>query len=169
MNKNKGTAYGFMNCRASRGDVKWIANDVKEVLQMPPLQEGPQYVPLSQQFKIDVARGLKTEWEVQAKKKLLAFMQYAIGKGLIMPSSAVDAITTDKAQSIGNLYVLRAEVPGAQNLSVANDLADIMNQMYQSPLFQKGETFHGAIAFYDKNFRNYVIRTGNEAKPPEPT
>ncbi len=62
-----------------------------------------------------------------------------------------------EAKESGNIrYVLEATYPRATNRNTADEVAAILNQAYQSPLYQKGEEFYGAIFYKEKG--NYVSR-----------
>ncbi|MGV8151703.1 MAG: hypothetical protein ACP5OG_01355 [Candidatus Nanoarchaeia archaeon] len=61
-----------------------------------------------------------------------------------------------EAKDEGINYVLEAKYEGATNRQTADELALIMNQAYQSQLYQKGEQFRGAI-FYKEEGR-YLTR-----------
>lgn len=52
-----------------------------------------------------------------------------------------------EAKSQGIKYVLEAKYSGANNQEAAKELSGIMNQAYQSPLYQEGEQFSGAIVY----------------------
>lgn len=60
-----------------------------------------------------------------------------------------------KADYYGNNYVLEAK-SASTNEAAANELADILNQAYQSPLYSDGEAFSGGIVYQDKG--RYVFR-----------
>lgn len=53
-------------------------------------------------------------------------------------------------------YAPLVRYPGATSKSAADEAAAIMNQAYQSPLYQKGEPFRGEIVF--KRGAEYVSR-----------
>lgn len=53
-------------------------------------------------------------------------------------------------------YMFQAEYPNRNNEEAADELAAILNQAYQSPLYTEGKQFTGAIV-YEKNGR-YVFR-----------
>jgi hypothetical protein len=52
-----------------------------------------------------------------------------------------------EAREAGIQYVLTAAQPHAPNSITANELGDILNMLYQSPLYQKGDAFKGDIVF----------------------
>jgi len=61
-----------------------------------------------------------------------------------------------EAQEEGMKYVLEAKYKGATNQATANEVADILNQVYQSTLYQPGEALRGAVV-YEQN-GEYVFR-----------
>jgi hypothetical protein len=69
--------------------------------------------------------------------------------------SDLTSIARDAKES-GIKYVFDATHDGATNEETADKLATILNQAYQSPLFEKGEKFHGAVVYEDKG--KYVFR-----------
>jgi len=48
-------------------------------------------------------------------------------------------------------FVIVASYPRGTNEAAANELADLLNAAYASPLFQYGEDFRGGIAYEDDN------------------
>jgi len=52
-----------------------------------------------------------------------------------------------KAKEQGINYLLEATYPHANHKATANELADILNQAYQSSLYQAGEPFNGAVVY----------------------
>lgn len=61
-----------------------------------------------------------------------------------------------EAKNAGIKYVMEATLPNATNRQTADELATILNQSYQSPLYQEGEQFRGKVV-YEKRGR-YVFR-----------
>ena len=61
-----------------------------------------------------------------------------------------------EAQEAGMKYLLQASYPTASNVKTADELSSVLNQAYQSPLYQKGTEFRGAIFYEDKG--TYVSR-----------
>jgi len=62
-----------------------------------------------------------------------------------------------EAEEGGMRYVLEATYPNATNKQTADELASIINQAYQSPLYNEGDPFRGAVVYKQKNryaFRN---------------
>ncbi|MBI2663611.1 hypothetical protein HYX15_03735 [Candidatus Woesearchaeota archaeon] len=61
-----------------------------------------------------------------------------------------------EAGESGIKYMLKANYPDADNNTTADELAGILNQAYQSPLYKKGEEFKGTIVYEEKG--DYIFR-----------
>jgi hypothetical protein len=61
-----------------------------------------------------------------------------------------------EAKESGIRYVMEANYPNATNCQTAEELASVLNQAYQSQLYQKGEQFRGKIVYKDRE--RYVFR-----------
>jgi len=61
-----------------------------------------------------------------------------------------------EAKDTGIRYVMEATYPNATNHQTADEVASILNQAYQSPLYQKGEQFRGEVVFKERG--RYVFR-----------
>jgi hypothetical protein len=53
-------------------------------------------------------------------------------------------------------YVLEATYPGGNNKNTADEVAAILNQAYQSPLYKAKEPFKGAIVYEENG--EYIFR-----------
>ena len=62
-----------------------------------------------------------------------------------------------EAAGEGLRYVLQATYSKATNEKTADYLVNLLNQTYQSPLYQEGETFEGGIVYKGDN-NKYVFR-----------
>jgi hypothetical protein len=62
----------------------------------------------------------------------------------------------DEAKKSGIRYMIKANYPTATNRQTADEVADILNQVYHSPLYNKGELFRGSV-FY-KEGGEYISR-----------
>ena|SRR3989344_4996583 len=60
------------------------------------------------------------------------------------------------AKDAGIRYVMEATYPNATNHQTADEVASILNQAYQSPLYQKGEQFRGEVVYKEKG--KYIFR-----------
>lgn len=60
------------------------------------------------------------------------------------------------AKDAGIKYVLEGKCANVNNKETADEVASILNQAHQTPLYQNGELFNGAIV-YKKNGK-YVFR-----------
>jgi len=61
-----------------------------------------------------------------------------------------------EAKQTGLNYTLQATYPNATNKKTADELAAILNQAYQSPLYADKEEFRGGIIYKEKD--EYVFR-----------
>ena len=61
-----------------------------------------------------------------------------------------------RAKKEGIRYVLEASYSGASNKETADEVAGILNQAYQTPLYQDGEPFQGVVIY--KEGDKYVFR-----------
>lgn len=61
-----------------------------------------------------------------------------------------------KAKESGMRYVLEARYGGATNKQAADEVASVMNQAYNSPLYSDKEEFRGGIVYQDRG--RYVFR-----------
>lgn len=56
-----------------------------------------------------------------------------------------------RAKVSGSKYFMKAKLPDATNKETADELAAILNQAYQSPLYDEGEPFFGEICYKEGN------------------
>jgi len=61
-----------------------------------------------------------------------------------------------EAKDSGIKYVLEAEYEGATNKQTADEVASVLNQAYQSPLYSDKEDFRGSVIYEDMG--NYISR-----------
>lgn len=61
-----------------------------------------------------------------------------------------------EAKGAGIRYVMEATYPNATNHQTADEVASILNQAYQSLLYQKGEQFRGEVVYKDRG--KYIFR-----------
>ena len=61
-----------------------------------------------------------------------------------------------EAKEAGMKYIMEATCPNATNRQTADELSAILNQAYQSPLYQKGEKFRGEIVYKENG--EYLFR-----------
>ena len=55
-----------------------------------------------------------------------------------------------EAKDAGIKYVMEATYPNATNNQTADELASILNQAYQSPLYEKGKAFRGIVVYKER-------------------
>ena len=63
---------------------------------------------------------------------------------------------SQEAKEAGIRYAIRAKLPNSTNERTADEVSGILNQAYQSPLYQNGERFVGHILY--KKGSEYVSR-----------
>ena len=61
-----------------------------------------------------------------------------------------------EANEAGLNYILEAKYPGKSNQEAADQVADVLNQAYQSPLYADGEKFFGDVLYRHRS--KYVSR-----------
>ena len=61
-----------------------------------------------------------------------------------------------RSKDSGRRYVMRATCENMGNEPIAKEVVAIMNQAYQSPLYDEGEGFNGEI-FYEKGGRYITV------------
>ena len=77
---------------------------------------------------------------------------------------SMDDLTGDSqllqiAQDVKNAgirYVMEATYPDATNRQTADEVVSILNQAYQSPLYEKGEEFRGEVIYKERG--RYLFR-----------
>jgi len=164
-----GKAYGFMNCRKSRGDVEWIAQDLKGFMYEDLKSQLGHNAPRLDLMRLKVNQGLTCLKQrgklIEARTELLKTVIRAEKEGRIFSKPAVAIMGalrmngTDYAlvYTFGNLYMIGASMPGASNLQVADELSAIMNNMYSTGyLFEDGEPFRGMITYLENG--GYILR-----------
>jgi hypothetical protein len=100
------------------------------------------------------------ESELPAIRKLVktpSKLELSLTEGMdnLKGDSKLKALAQEAKQD-GINYVLEATYSNASNKQAADEVAGIINQAYQLPLYKKGEQFKGGIAYEDKG--NYVFR-----------
>ncbi len=181
-NPNSGRAYAFINCTKPKSDVEWIANDIRGMFaQEIPLLER-MTLKVNRGLTFLSARGRM----VEAKSELLKVVRDAEARcalftkreedelikpvracdpamALVEPQGpmAIDArvFASIRRRAASDLYAIRASLPNTPNKTVADELAAIVNQMYQSPLYSEGERFWGIIAYLDEGSFTVPIKS----------
>lgn len=92
---------------------------------------------------------------VRTPKHLKLALIDAVIPELYSRNSELESIAQDAADA-GIKYSLLAKCSTLSNSQTADEVAGILNQAYQSPLYQEGEDFRGKI-FYKAN-SEYVER-----------
>lgn len=130
-----GKAYAFFNCNASKNEIEAELPTIRKLTQTP------------NQLEISLTENVN---ELKGDQNLLKF----IGQNKVYPifPSKLKALIVN-AQTIKMIdlrYVLKAKYPKATNKATADELGMILNQAYQSPLYQDEEPFIGKIVYKEK-------------------
>lgn len=139
--KNYGEAYGFFKCNASNEEIKEYMPTILELAQTPS------------ELELSLIEGID---------KVDSSLTHLVSKlGKESQSSTVELANLlnkfgDEIKKLGINYVFQAKYPHATNVQTANELADILNQTYNSPLYKTREKFFGEIIYKDKG--RYVFR-----------
>jgi len=62
----------------------------------------------------------------------------------------------EEAKDAGIKYVMEATYPDATNHQTADEVASVLNQAYQSQLYERGEQFRGEVVYKEKG--SYMFR-----------
>jgi hypothetical protein len=160
-----GKAYAFINCRRSKEDVRFYANDMKSFMFEDLKAQGCG--PILDNLRLDVNQGLtalkcRGMRRFEAKAELLKTVMEAEegGKIFTKPGSVPVIISgEERMHDFGSLHIIHAALANAPNLQVADELAAIVNNMYSaSPLYVENEPFRGIITYLDRDHGTYVLR-----------
>jgi len=123
-----GRAYGFFDCSASKEAIEAELPTIRRLVKTPSELE------LSLTEGMDGVRSFSLL--LRGDLRLLSLIQ--------------------EAEQSGMRYMLKADYPNESNRKTADELSSILNQAYQSPLYNKGETFRGEIVYEEDGM--YVFR-----------
>lgn len=124
-----GKAYAFFDCRASKEKIETELNYIRDAVETP------------------------RELELSLTENLDELIGFRGALRLIDPNLSQIA---REAKEAGIRYAMEAKYPNATNKKTADELSAVLNQAYQSDLYQKDEGFRGWI-FYEDNGQ-YVER-----------
>ncbi len=108
--------------------------------------------------KEQISDALPTIREFARTPAKLELSLLEINEDLTLPGKRDVALRslTAEAAIAGRQYFIEAKCPGKNNQETANEVATILNQAYQSPLYQEGEAFFGDIVYRQRS--KYVFR-----------
>ena len=133
--KNYGTAYAFFDCRASKEQIEAELPTIRQCVKTP------------------------SKLELSLTEGVCKFMGTSILGRKALVGRPIDTQLRDvakEAKDSGMRYVLEAKYEGATNKQTADEVASVMNQAYQSPLYQKGEQFRGEVVYNERG--KYIFR-----------
>jgi len=128
--KQAGEAYAFFNCRASKDEIEREIVDIRRDIGTPNQLE----------LELSLTEGIDPK---------------SLKDGNFWEHSGLMRIAQD-AKNAGIRYSMSTRYENATNRQTADELAGILNQAYQSPLYQKKEEFRGRIFFEEKG--HYIDR-----------
>jgi len=138
-----GQAYGFFDCRASKEEIEAKLPTVREFAQTPS------------KLELSLRQGVGN---LKDNQKLIAAYEKAksciIFPDAMSPSDRLQE--TQKTRDTELKYVIEARFPSATNKQTAGELGDVLNQAYQSLLYEDGEPFRGAVVHEENG--EYVFR-----------
>jgi hypothetical protein len=121
MEKQKGKAYAFFDCKASKETIEGALPQIRSAVETP------------KQLELSLTEN-PNDLELDADLHMIA----------------------REANEAGIRYVMQATYENATNEQTADELAAVVNQAYQSPLYEQGERFRGNIVYEEKG--SYVSR-----------
>jgi hypothetical protein len=130
-----GKAYAFFYCKASKKQIEAEIPPIRECVRTP------------------------SKLELSLTEGVYKFMGTRILGRKALVGEPIDTQLRDiakEAKESGMRYVLEAKYEGATNEQTADELSSILNQVYQSPLYQEGEEFRGGIVYQDMG--KYIFR-----------
>jgi len=133
--KNYGRAYAFFDCRASKEQIEAELPTIRQCVKTP------------------------SKLELSLTEGVCKFMGTSILGRKALVGRPIDTQLRDvakEAKDSGMRYVLEAKYEGATNKQTADEVASVMNQAYQSPLYQKGEQFRGEVVYNERG--KYIFR-----------
>lgn len=130
-----GEAYGFFDCSATKEAIEVELPTIRRLVRTPSELE-LSLIEGMDNIQVNVGSVFEVFREDSRRSKLISLIE--------------------QAKQSGMRYVLGATNPVMDNISVADELAGILNQAYQSPLYKEEERFSGAI-IYERN-GVYVFR-----------
>jgi hypothetical protein len=142
-NKSVGKAYGFFYCNASKEAIESELPTIRKMVKTPS------------NLELTLIKGIN--WDSNFGKELQTLSTQSLSEGH-KRSKMFSAINFLKAMSaVGNSnYSIQAEYSGATNQEAADEVAGILNQAYQSPLYKDKGQFRGEVVYEDKG--EYVFR-----------
>ena len=129
--QNYGEAYAFFYCGASKEAIEAELPKIRECVRTP------------------------SNLELSLTEGVMKFVGTRILTSTLKNKSQLIAIAKE-AKEGGMRYVLEAKYEGATNKQAADEVASVINQAYQSPLYADKEEFRGSIVYQDMG--KYVFR-----------
>lgn len=134
--KSVGQAYGFFDCRTSKEEVE------REIAGIPHAD-----------LELSLIQGEGMFLAGMQDSQLKEIVPYA-RRDIVFSASDTRSYkeklaACDDAQKRPFQYVIEATHIGRSNRGTAEDLSFVLNSLYRSSLYQKGEPFRGVVLFIE--------------------
>ncbi len=139
-----GKAYGFFDCRASKQEIE---------AELPYIRE---FIETTGSLELSLGEVRELEGSRETDSDLLQFIRESEIYP-VLPGPLFRLMRKTEPIKLTDLcYVLKATYPDATNIEAADELVAILNQAYNSSLYNDEEPFYGAIVYKEKG--EYVFR-----------
>ena len=139
---NVGEAYALFDCSASKEDIEAELPFIRSLVKTP------------QKLELLLTEGVT--WDSKLGKELQTHSVQSIKEGRERSIMLSGETLLRVLLHIGCRYFMQAKYPNATNEKTADELAVVLNQAYQSPLYQVGEPPKGVIVY--KEGDQYTFR-----------
>ena len=143
-----GQAYGFFDSRASKEEIEAEIPFIRKLTEIPSALE------------LSLTEGANKLKGLEGDPKLIAAYKKAKSQIVFPKEMSIRDRSFIKMQEIGDTelrYAIEATCPDVTNKETADELAAILSQAYNSPLFETGDVFRGGIVYKDTN-GEYISR-----------
>ncbi len=151
-----GKAYAFFDCSANYEQIEAELPNIRTAVKTPSelelsLTENPDESLMSIAKSASEGNSFNSEYSsvIRAIKD-----EIDLDENFSRFARLVQII--DIGKESGTKYVMEATYPNSTNKQTADEVASVLNQAYQSPLYQEGEQFKGEI-FYEQS-GEYLFR-----------
>ena len=139
---NVGEAYAFFDCNSSKEDIESELPLIRELVKTPQRLE-----------LLLTDKGVN--WDSRFGKELQILSEQSIKAGHERSKMFSAENSLRLFSVLGCRYFIQATYQNGTNRDTANEVASILNQAYQSPLYEANTPFRGAVV-YEENGK-YVV------------
>jgi len=126
---SEGRAYSFFDCNADKKELEEGLSNACFYAQVPS------------ELELTLTEGTEN-LQGEAQEALKAAQKYSLSR---LPKRAREGT------NVSYRYALEARFPDSTNTKTARELTSILNQAYQSPLYEKDEKFFGETVYQRGN------------------